>query len=217
MKNKIKIPDVTLLAISSTEEEGSIKSLVKCCEQIEFGDVKFVSHKKPESMPDFITWEYCPEIKSYREFDQYVFPYMGEHVQTSHMLMVQTHAYILHPELWDDNWLVYDFIGAPWQERPEFISVSTGEMVRVGNGGFSLRSKKLLDLPLKLNLPVVIDRGYSSDDGLINSYYRKIFLDNGIKYPSVDVAAKFAFENIVPENIGIIPFGFHRHLPPWNK
>jgi len=217
MKNKIKIPDVTLLAISSTEEEGSIKSLVKCCEQIEFGNVKFVSHKKPESMPDFITWEYCPQIKSFYDFDCYVFPNIGNHIQTSHMLMVQSHAWIIHAELWDDNWLQYDFIGSPWVERSEFISFSTGEMVRVGNGGFSLRSKKILDLPQKLNLPVVSDRGYTSDDGLLNSYYRKIFLENGINYPDVHIASRFAFENIVSENIDIVPFGFHKFLPPWNK
>jgi hypothetical protein len=40
-------------------------------------------------------------------------------------------------------------------------------------------------------------------------------LDNGIKYAPLDVACKFSYENTIPENIGIKPFGFHRNMPPW--
>lgn len=207
----IKLENVTLLAISSNRADGNIAALNHCMKLIEFKAVKFLSHKKPQDLPQGIDFEFCPEIKSIYNFDCYAFLELGKHINTSHMLMVQDHAYILRPNLWDDAWLNYDFIGAPWPERPDFISVSTGEMVRVGNGGFSLRSKRLLDLPKRLMLPVVSDRGYTNDDGLINSFYRKIFLENGIKYAPVEVAAKFSYENPIPENKDIYPFGFHRY------
>jgi hypothetical protein len=180
-----------------------------------FGAIKFLSHERPENLPEFIQFEQCTELKSIYDFDCYAFRELGKHVETSHMLMVQDHGIIIHPEVWEDDWLQYGFIGAPWPERPEFISVSTGEMVRSGNGGFSLRSKELLELPKKLNLPVVSDRGYTNDDGLANSYYRKTFKENGIKYPDVSVAVKFSYENTIPENLNVIPFGYHRNLPPW--
>lgn len=205
------LKDVTLLAISSNRIEPNIDALKHCMELMNFGSVKFLCHYRPDSLPSNIQWEECMELKSIKDFDYYAFKELGKHIETSHMLMVQDHGYILRPELWDDEWLNFDYIGAPWPERPEFISVSTGEMVRVGNGGFSLRSKKLLELPKKLNLPLVEDRGYSNDDGLVNSYYRKTFLENGIRYPSVEVAARFSFENEIPENQGILPFGFHRY------
>jgi len=194
------LKDVTLLAISSNRAEGNIEALKKCMSLMDFGAVKFLSHQKPDNLPNEITFEYCTELKSIYDFDCYAFSELGKHIDTSHMLMVQDHAYILRPELWDDDWLQYDFIGAPWPERDAFISASTGEMV-----------KKLLDLPKKLGLPVVEDRGYTNDDGLVNSYYRKIFLENGIKYPSVHVASRFAYENPIPENEGVLPFGFHRY------
>ena len=39
------------------------------------------------------------------------------------------------------------------------------------------------------------------------------FLEQGIKYAPVDIAVRFSQENRVPEANGILPFGFHYHLP----
>jgi hypothetical protein len=72
----------------------------------------------------------------------------------------------------------------------------------------------LLDLPKKLGIPLVNDRGYKNEDGNICSYYRKLFLENGIKYAPLNVAIDFSYENPIPENRDIIPFGFHKHFPP---
>jgi hypothetical protein len=39
-------------------------------------------------------------------------------------------------------------------------------------------------------------------------------LENGIKYAPIEVAAKFSYENDVPENMHIKEFfGFHRNYP----
>jgi len=207
-----KVSDVTLLAISSNRVEGNVAALERCMNLMEFGAVKFLSHKNPDSLPDGIQFEECMELKSIKDFDYYAFLELGKHVQTSHCLMVQDHAYILHPEIWKDTWLRWDFCGALWEERPEFISVSTGTMVRIGNGGFSLRSKRIMDLPKKLGLPLIEDRGFSNDDGLVNSFYRKTFLENGIKYPEATDIPEFSYENDVPENIHITKFfGYHRN------
>jgi hypothetical protein len=208
---KINLPDVTLLAISSIEIPTTIQALQMSAEKLNFAEIKLISHEKPESLPKEIKYEYCPKITSSGDFDIYAFEELGKHIETSHMLMIQYHGFVIRPWLWDNEWLKYDFIGAPWYEAPEFISLSTGEMVRVGNGGFSLRSKKLLDMPKKLGIHTISDRGYTNDDGLINSYYRKLFLENGIVYPDVHVAAVFSHENDVPENKGIPTFGFHRY------
>ena len=131
------------------------------------------------------------------------------------MLYVQAHAWILHPDLWDDNWLQYDYCGAPWPIVENSYITNNGERARVGNGGFSLRSKKLLDLPKKMNWGLREEQGWANEDGNIVCYYCKEMLENGIKYAPLDVACKFAYENTVPENIGIKTFGFHRRMPPW--
>lgn len=210
---KKNIPDVTLIAISSIEIAKTIQALQKCCEKIEFGSVKLLSDKKPFNLPQNIIFEPCPKINDIMDFNHYVFRDFGQHVTTSHCLMVQFHAWVVRPELWDDAWLQYDYIGAPWAYSDDAYIAPGGEHVRVGNGGFSLRSKKLLDLPKKYNIQLTHDRGYWNEDGNICVYHREKFLELGIHYAPVEVAAKFAYENPVPENQGVKPFGFHRNHP----
>jgi hypothetical protein len=213
----ISLPNVTLLAVSSIEIPATIKALQISSEKINFAKIVLVSDVKPDNLPDSIEYAYYPKITCSHDFDVFAIEHLGEYFDTSHVLLVQYHGFVIHPELWDNEWLKFDFIGAGWEQRKEFISLSTGTMVRVGNGGFSLRSKKLYDTMKKLGLKCVYDRSFSNDDGLINSLFRKTLLENGINYPTVEVAARFSYENPIPENIGVIPFGFHRYLPPWNK
>ncbi len=62
---------------------------------------------------------------------------LASHVETSHALCIQWDGYVLRGQAWDPAFLTYDYIGAPW---PHF---SDGH--NVGNGGFSLRSRRLLE------------------------------------------------------------------------
>jgi hypothetical protein len=208
---KKNIPQVTLIAISSIMIHETIRALQKCCEEMEFGSVKLLSHKKPFFLPSNITFEICPKINNIMDFNHYVFRDFGKHVTTSHCLMVQYHGWVLRPELWDDNWLQYDYIGAPWAYSDDAYMSQAGEHVRVGNGGFSLRSKKLLDLPKERNIQLTHDRGFWNEDGNICVYHREKFLEAGIRYAPVEVASVFSFENEVPENKGVLTFGFHRN------
>jgi hypothetical protein len=79
----------------------------------------------------------------------------------------------------------------------------------VGNGGFSLRSKKLLDIPSNFNMPFLEERGFYNEDGNICVYNRDFLLEHGIKYAPVDIAAKFSREILIPEYASIVTFGFH--------
>lgn len=210
-----KLPDVTLLAISSDRVESNVKALEHSMKLMEFGAVKFLSHRKPEYLPEGIQFEECAELKCIRDFDYYAFKELGKHVTTSHALMIQDHAYLLHTDVWRDEFLNFDFCGALWEPRMEFLSPSSFTLARLGNGGFSLRSKRIMDLPKKLDLPLVEDRGYTNDDGQINVYWRKTMLENGIVYPEPWEIADFAYENDTPENLEIEKYlGFHRNIAP---
>jgi len=118
--------------------------------------------------------------------------------------------------MWKDEWLEYDYLGAPWGIVPNTYIANNGETVRVGNGGFSLRSKFLMDLPFNQGFRLRSEQGWQNEDGNICCYYRKEFLKLGIKYAPVEVAAEFSFENVCVENYGRKTFGFHRNMNPWN-
>ena len=215
-KDKLPLKDVTLLAISSIQIDATIDAIGKSCQDIEFGKVKLISHKRPENLPRFISFEECPEIRNIMDYNHYVFKDLEKHVDTSHCLMIQYHAYILNASVWNDKWLEYDYCGAPWKVLPNTYIANNGERVRVGNGGFSLRSKKILEAPKILGLELSQEQGWYNEDGNLVCYFRKELLDYGIKYMPLEDAVTFSYENTVEENAWVKPFGFHRNLPPWD-
>jgi len=212
---KKSLSDITLIAYSSNDVAENIQGLLKCTEYFDFGAVKILSHKQPDYLPEGITYERARGIKDINDFNEYMFLNLGDHVQTSHCLYVQHHAYIINPEIWTNDFLEYSYIGAPWPIVENAYIANNGERARQGNGGFSLRSKILLDLPKKMGWELREEQGWKNEDGNICCYYRKEMLENGIKYAPLDIACKFSYENTIPENVGIKPFGFHRNMPPW--
>ena len=111
----------------------------------------------------------------------------------------------------------FDYIGAPWPIPPEEDKVSyrtpSGQLARVGNGGFSFRSRKLLRAPTILGLEFT-DRGtgFPHEDGFLCVHSRDELEKNGIKFAPVSVAVKFSRELDVPELIDKNTFGFHKYL-----
>ena len=90
------------------------------------------------------------DIKNYNDYNYYVIYHLHEHVDTSHCLLVQPDGFVLFPDKWDDEWLKYDYIGAPWAYVEDAYIDPFGRHWRVGNGGFSLRSKAFLKFLPKL-------------------------------------------------------------------
>lgn len=213
----LKLPNVTLIAPTGTHYSDTIAAIEKSCSKVEFGKVKFVSPEKPEGLPDYIIHEQSDRMDDYMSYNSYVFKRLHRHVQTTHCLLVQYDSWVINPDIWKDEWLEWDYIGAPWQIRENsYIAWGNMERVRVGNGGFSLRSMRLMSLPERLDLPLVQEQGYYNEDGNICCYHRVKFLEEGIKYAPLETAIRFSFENIIPENINVTTFGFHKNFPPWN-
>lgn len=217
--DKIQIPELTLIAVSSIKIDETILALQKSYKDILFGSIKLITHERPEILPKEISFEECPKLDDINKYNHYVFIELGKHVKTSHCLLIQHDSWVLSPKLWDDDWLQYDYCGSPWEWKTNSYQTDYGEHVRVGNGGFSLRSKKLLDIPKKHNMYLKSEKGWKNEDGQICVYWRKELLDYGIKYAPVEIASKFSYENPVPENnFGKMKtFGFHKNLNTGNK
>jgi len=230
----IKIPEVTLVAVDCTDRVlGTINALNICSRNIDFGRVKLLSHEKPLALPDFIEYNEIPKISNIDEYNQFMFMDLGRYIDTSHCLTVQDHAYIINASAWNDEFLEFSYLGAPWAVVPDAYMANNGERARVGNGGFSIRSKHLLDLPRNgnggfslrskklmdaphiLGLKLEERQGYFNEDGNLAVYHRAKLLEYGIRYAPVEIASEFAYENTVPENEGLLTFGYHRNLPPW--
>jgi hypothetical protein len=217
----LKIPDVTLLMLSDVDISDSVYAVNKSCEEIEWGAVKFLGSKgKPEGLCDQAIYESTYPIQSINDFNFYCIYNLGNHVETSHVLLIHADGYVIRPWLWDNTWTQYDYIGAPWRDDPTAYLDPWGKNQRVGNGGFSLRSKKLLDVPKNVVIPWEVNdgnfyrhmnAGLYNEDGNICVHNRHIFEAHGCKFAPVKVASKFSREQTLPDSEEET-FGFHYHF-----
>lgn len=191
----LKLPEITIIAIGSPDyAELNNAAISHSCHGIEFGAVRNIVDRD------------CTSLDAYSHAMLYK---LTDFVQTPFALTVQRDGMVTNPELWRDDFLEYDYIGAPWPPNTHFTK--EGVEVRVGNGGFSLRSKKLLDAFNTLPLSFTDNgTGFFNEDGNICVYRRKALEDYGIKFAPVDVAAAFSTELTVPESVP--SFGKHKYL-----
>ena len=223
---------VTCFAIDNTNRiDETISALHTCMNFANFGEVKlvttpeYVNKYKDECTTDgILVEEQVAPLTNIDEYSYYILYYLHQHIQTDYVLLVQDHAFIINPNSWSEDFLKYDYIGAPWPYRDRAYITPFGEHQRVGNGGFSLRSKRLLEVPLHKNIPFrvaeqpdfykMFGSKNTNEDGNITVHNKHLFEEAGCKIAPIEVARFFSYETPVPENQGIIPFGFHNNLPP---
>jgi hypothetical protein len=118
---------------------------------------------------------------------------------------------VVNPWNWNEEWMQYDYIGALWPLPQDDFSFrdQDGNIQRMGNGGFTLRSKKLLCVAKDLDLEWKQYYGFYHEDGFFCCHNRSLYESEGCKFAPIEVAAQFSHETMVAENYGNIPFGFH--------
>lgn len=131
---------------------------------------------------------------------------LWKYVTTDFVLMVQHDGYIINPKSWSEEFLDYDYIGAPW---PHFLTYDGN--VGVGNGGFSIRSRQLCEQVAFCQLPHM---GINEDVYICQTMRKEKAYNADIKFAPPSVAARFAVESIVrqhqEQNIDDnTVFGFH--------
>jgi hypothetical protein len=206
---KIELPNITLVAVTSIRLKETIQSIDKSCANINFGEVKLITSEN-------ITSDKFKVIKidklDYEEYSKFIVYDLHKHIDTEFALIIQHDGFVTSPDRWDDTFMNYDYIGAPWPLPTDDFSYrdAFGNLIRVGNGGFSLRSKKLLSLPTELNLEWKSYFGFFNEDGFFTCHNRHLFENEGCVFAPLEVAKYFSHENKIPEIEGITPFGFHR-------
>lgn len=204
----LSLPNVTLVSVSGIDPEKNLRALEISRVGIQFGDVVMISRLRPKRSVDGVRVD--PIVNSnwtYDEFSKYMLYELFKHVHTEFALFVHHRAHVVRPHSWSDEFLEYDYIGAPWAPQTHFTS--EGTEVRVGNGGFSLRSQRLMRAPSELGLSFTDNgTGYFHEDGQLCVYHRHRLEEHGVRFAPVEVAARFATETAVTESAKK-PFGYH--------
>ena len=171
--------NITLCCIDSVQSDKAKKAMDKCKEYFEFGGEVFIND---------------PQINSRQAYSKFILQELHKHIHTDFVLIVQWDGYIINPNAWNDQFLNYDYIGAVWPWHP----VSR----KVGNGGFSLRSRRLCELTASSDF---VYTNQNEDDQIC--HLNRIYLENqGIRFAPEELARYFSFERELSD---IKTFGFH--------
>ena len=193
----LKLPNVTLTLIETREHVLAKLALLDCLEKAEFGEIiVFTDQPLRFAIPGVTTVQVSdwPEKVGWSRCFWYE---VAQHVRTSHILSIQWDSWIVDPGCWTDEFLEYDWIGAPWWYK---------DGMNVGNGGFSLRSTKFArfirnnraDYPCTTAL----------DDDLYCRKYRPRLEVAGFVWAPESLAHRFSFECVRPGPTAK-HFGFH--------
>jgi len=197
----IDLRNITLITVNCLADQ-TIKAqrmLNFCLKGCAFNRVKFFTSEAVTST-DSVEIVNIPKINNLSEYNDFMLYELDQHIDTDFCLVTQVNGFIINPHLWDDDFLNYDYIGAPW------FDLGWNRTNRIGNGGFSLRSKKLLKACAtwkKLN-----------DEEPEDVFISKKLDECDLKYPDPVTALKFSIEwPGIPENNWLFDikksFGFH--------
>lgn len=228
---KLQLPDVTLVAMTSVKIGATIKAMEYSMKGIDFGDAVLITDRRPFGLPKKIRFGKIDKLDSIDKFNYDCVYEMYKYIHTSHIMLVHADGFVVHPEVWSDEFLDYDYIGAPWPVPPEEDTVTfrdpDGKLIRVGNS-VGIRSRKLLELPTTLGIPWQSFYGWYNEDGFLCCHHHKELEEAGCRYAPVEVAARLSQEQSMPETEGITPFAFHKwggsnagyprfDNPPWYR
>ncbi len=216
MKTKLKLPNVTLLAATSSEMDEAQVSMRISLQNIEFGAAKLLCTTAPKQKYPDIEYVSIPPLNSVDDYNEIIFQDLHKYFETSHCLIVQSDSFVVNSNLWKEEFLKFDYIGAPWSNKIQLNPnlVLHLEKNTVGNGGFSLRSHKLAEASAKINFNS-LKFPLKSEDIIICHYLYKEMLNNGIRFAPPELAAQFSMENVnhlYGQDVNSV-FGFHgKHL-----
>jgi len=221
MSNTIDYSDITLIGIDGVGTDQSILKALKYSKQFfPNAKAKFLSSGEHEKIYSDIEHIQITKL-NYDDFSLFCLTKMYEFIDTKYMLYCHGDGFVTNPSAWNWEFLNYDYIGAPWTNRnlnynyPRWplvrkASQESGNRYRVGNGGFSLRSKKMMETVASLYL----NEYYKIPEDLVISIIMRKELENmGFKFvDDILFAASFSCESTNMDGYILScenSFGFH--------
>lgn len=190
----IDLPQVTLICVDTRSPALAMEAMQRCRRQARFADaLLFTDPALVGDAPEGIRLVPAA-VDSVPAYSDFMLRRLAPHVHSSHLLVVQWDGFIVDASRWDSAFLDYDYIGALWKRQPPERAV--------GNGGFSLRSARLLhallDPALQLHHP--------EDVAICRTNRERLESVHGIRIAPPEVAQRFAYERI---GVGEPAFGVH--------
>jgi len=194
---RTKLDEVTLCCIDTAQPAAALRALRLSQGQCKFARTLFLTSESfaAEQAPRHpeIKFQGIAAIEKGTDYSRLIMKELGGLITTPFVLIVQWDGYVLDGSRWSDDFLKYDYIGSIWPAAQEGF--------RVGNGGFSLRSRKLLDALARPEFPCS-----DPEDMAICIIARPTLEALGIRFANEETASRFSYEQAQTD---LPTFGFH--------
>ncbi len=141
-------------------------------------------------------------LEGLRDYNALMLDRLGAWTRCDAYLVVQWDGFAVDGRRWQEGFLDYDYIGAPWTHLGGVV----------GAGGFSLRSRRLIEAVHRLRRHESVADVDTAEDLQICLRYRRELEAAGLRFADPRVAAEFAFERPASSSSSpadIPSFGFH--------
>lgn len=215
----IKSQKITFVTVNCVNPEDGIKALNYSRRSIAWKHAPAIIFTHEDITIENIRVIKIEKLNSVDQYNDFILR-LGDYINSEFVILVQDDGFVLNPDQFCPAFLNYDFIGAPWPDEESWMDMqklkppATSRVNRVGNGGFSLRSRKFLELSSKFTSC----EGFGEDTFLCRVKY-DYMIGNGIRFAPIDLALKFSYENPIREmgctwrdRVSLDPakhFGFH--------
>jgi hypothetical protein len=189
----LNLSNVTLLCVETRNPDLAHWAIDQCLRATCFAKIVLLTNvDQVNNKRTDIEYVQAPPIRTTKDYSDLLLTGIEQYVEGSHVLVIQWDSFITHPNLWRNEFLDYDYIGPVWPHHPE---------TPVGNGGFSLRSVKLLQA---IKRPGFVKK--HPEDYCICADNKDFLEKNcGIQFAPPEVAEQFAVERSEWHDA----FGFH--------
>jgi hypothetical protein len=194
---------ITLVIVATDTYELGLQAVVNSVKSFSFDEVLILSDL-PEAWGDFSITK-IDRITSINHYSILLLSELHKYINTDYFIVTQYDGFVLRGDQFSPHFYHYDYIGAPWPFHRE---------LKVGNGGFSWRSRRLAEAAAKIfeTSPPGPDEVVLEDHFLCRR--NRVLLEEkyDIKFASEGVAEHFSVEHGTRR---FPTFGFHGvwHLP----
>lgn len=197
---KLNLQEVTLCAADCVTPALALRAIAESMALCDFGEAILFSDT-PTQGPG-IRHQPIEKLASRDDYSRFMLKDLVSFIQTPFVLIVQWDGYVLAPDAWRASFFDHDLIGAKWHWHKDGMNV--------GNGGFTLRSRKLLRAIGGADFPFVPQ--LNEDEQLCRLYRSRLEKEYGIRFAPESIADAFSYERSLPN---APTFGFHGLFNLW--
>ncbi len=139
-----------------------------------------------------------PKITSIEAYNELLLTEAWKHVETDFIQVIQWDGHVINPKAFRPEFLGVDYIGAVWPHH---------KTRRIGNGGFSLRSKRLMKVVHSLLTKVPNWQNQPEDELICRTLGEHLESEHNVEFAKGMMAQNYSME--WDFDFGDLPFGFH--------